>query len=195
MLIVSLFEPIGSLILGSLMGFVFGFLLRKAYVSRFDTIVKQLILKDFTVMKVIFTAIIVGSIGIYFMKIFGWVALDLSKASFLAVIFGGTIFGIGMAITGYCPGTAIASLADGSKDMIYGISGMLFGSYFYAFSYPFLSNIFTISSTEYQKTIPMSSNISEWLVIAFLIVFAIVFFYFIEKKVEKKDIKAINSEA
>ena len=121
MLIVSLFEPIGSLILGSLMGFVFGFLLRKAYVSRFDTIVKQLIIKDFTVMKVIFTAIIVGSIGIYFMKIFGWVALELSKASFLAVIFGGTIFGIGMAITGYCPGTAIASLADGSKDMIYGL--------------------------------------------------------------------------
>ena len=61
---VALFDNLFSVITAVISGLVFGFLLRKAYVTRFDTIVNQLILKDFTVMKVIFTAITVGSVGI-----------------------------------------------------------------------------------------------------------------------------------
>ncbi|NGX53197.1 MAG: hypothetical protein KR126chlam5_01510, partial [Candidatus Anoxychlamydiales bacterium] len=70
-----IFESFTKLISGALGGFAFGFLLRKAHVTRFNVIVKQLLLKDFTVMKVIFTAIIVGAVGIYAMLGFNMIEL------------------------------------------------------------------------------------------------------------------------
>lgn len=123
------FLPFSTAFLAIASGIVFGFLLRKATVSRFDTIVGQLLLKDFTVMKVILTAIVAGSIGIYFLGMFGYLpGLHLSKTPILFSLIGGSIFGVGMSLTGYCPGTAIAALAEGSKDMLFALPGMLIGS-------------------------------------------------------------------
>ncbi len=110
-------------------GFIFGFLLRKAKVSQFDVIVGQFLLKDYTVMKVILTAIVVGSIGIYSLQALGAIEnLLLSSTPLLFSIYGGAIFGVGMSVAGYCPGTAIVAVADGSKDMIARFLGMLFGA-------------------------------------------------------------------
>jgi uncharacterized protein len=115
--------------IGLFCGIIFGFLLRKAHVSRFDTIVSQLMLKDFTVMKVILTAVVVGSVGIYSLQGVGLVpTLHLSGTPLLYGALGGAIFGVGMSVAGYCPGTAIAALGDGSWDMVAGIGGMFFGT-------------------------------------------------------------------
>lgn len=121
-------------------GIIFGFLLRKAAVTRSDTILKQLLLKDFTVMKVILTAILVGSIGIYcchFIKILP--RLHLSTTPILWTLIGGGVFGIGMALLGYCPGTAIAAMGEGSQNAFVGVLGMLTGAaVFNQFSFIFL---------------------------------------------------------
>lgn len=110
-------------------GLLFGFLLQKGGVAQFDVIVGQLLLKDFTVMKIIFTAVVSGSIGIYTMAAFGMIpAFHLSKIPLLFTLMGGMVFGVGMSLTGYCPGTAIAALASGAKDMLFGISGMICGA-------------------------------------------------------------------
>jgi hypothetical protein len=180
------FESFYSVITAVFSGLVFGFLLRKALVSRFNTIVSQFLLKDFTVLKVIFSAIVVGSIGIYFFHIFDLIKLDVSSSSFLAVILGGAIFGIGMSVSGYCPGTAIAALADGSKDMRYGVLGMIFGAILYARLYPLISKMIKLSSANPMPTISKLLNISPWFIIGFLIVFALALFYLIDTKFSKK---------
>jgi len=57
-----MFESPGQLALGLLTGFAFGFLLQKGRVARYQTILGQLLLKDWTVLKVMLTAIVVGSV-------------------------------------------------------------------------------------------------------------------------------------
>ena len=117
------------ILLALITGSIFGFLLRKATVSRFDMIVNQLLLRDFTVMKVILTAIAVGSIGIYAMDLFGVIpTYHLSTTPLMWSLVGGGIFGVGMSVAGYCPGTALTSIAEGSKDMLTGLAGMVCGA-------------------------------------------------------------------
>ena len=50
-----------QLILGLVMGILFGFLLQKGGVTSYHVIVGQLLLKDFTVVKIMLSAVIVGS--------------------------------------------------------------------------------------------------------------------------------------
>lgn len=162
-----------SLTLAALIGgILFGFLLRKATVSRFDTIVGQLLLKDFTVMKVIMTAILVGSIGIYSLNAIGFIpTFHLSPTPILFSAVGGGIFGIGMSVTGYCPGTAIASLAEGSKDMIYGFVGMLVGSLLFNEFSPYIMSFIDQKDKVYQQTFSKFLSVPDWAVIVAFFVF------------------------
>ncbi len=136
--------PIMLFVLALVSGSIFGFLLRKGNVVRFDVIVGQLLLRDFTVMKVILTAIVVGSFSLYFLDSFGLIPLfRLTKIPLVFSSLGGAIFALGMSLTGYCPGTMIAAVADGAKDMIWGVLGMIAGSILYmeasTYFYPFTS--------------------------------------------------------
>lgn len=143
-------------------GFVFGFLLQKGKVTRFNTIVSQLLLKDFTVMKVIFTAIIFGGVGLFIMRQFGWIPqMHLSKTPLLFAVLGGGIFGIGMAVTGYCPGTALAALGSGAKDMIYAVLGMVFGTFVFNEFSSVLIPMMEKKDSFFQKTLSQLGSFSE----------------------------------
>jgi len=179
-----IFDSFKKLIYGAIAGFIFGFLLRKAHVSRFNVIVKQLLLKDFTVMKVIFTAIIVGAIGIYTMYSLHMINLAIPVSSISSVIIGGSIFGIGMAILGYCPGTGIAALADGSRDMIFGLFGMISGGMIFGLFQPFIIKKVVLTNSS-NMTFSSVTKISPWIFIILLSIIATCVFYFIDKKSKK----------
>mgnify|MGYP004136876501 CR=1 FL=1 len=53
------------IVAGLLTGVVFGVLLQKAHVTRYEVIVGQFLFKDFTVLKVMLTAIVVGAVGVF----------------------------------------------------------------------------------------------------------------------------------
>lgn len=157
------------LFLALITGTLFGFLLRKATVSRFDVIVSQLLLKDFTVMKVIMTAIMTGSLGIYFFDALGLIpTFHLAKTPVLWTALGGGVFGIGMALTGYCPGTCIAALGEGSKDVLFGIVGMLLGSILFQTIYPYLKPAIEEQDACFQHTFASYFQLPNWLVVLFL---------------------------
>ncbi|HPJ48542.1 MAG TPA: hypothetical protein PK162_06635 [Synergistales bacterium] len=61
-------KDIPQLLWGLAFGIAFGFLLQKGGVTKYDIIAGQLLLKDFTVVKVMLSAILTGMVGIYFMK-------------------------------------------------------------------------------------------------------------------------------
>lgn len=121
-----------QLVLGLIFGIVFGFLLQKGGVAKYDILLGALFLTDFTVMKIMLTAIAVGMIGIFSMHGLGLVQLHVKPTRYAANIIGGLIFGIGFALLGYCPGTGAAALGQGNYDAIAGIMGLLAGSYLYA---------------------------------------------------------------
>lgn len=162
----QLFPSIFTISFALITGLSFGFLLRKGGVSRFDTIVGQLLLKDFTVMKVILTAIVVGSIGIYSLETLKLIpTFHLSETPIAFSLLGGAIFGIGMSIAGYCPGTAIASIAEGSKDMIFGLWGMIFGAFLFNEVSPILTPYLSQKDFAFHQTIGSLIGVPNWMVI------------------------------
>jgi uncharacterized membrane protein YedE/YeeE len=164
-----------TLLLGAFTGLVFGFLLQKGGVTNFGVIVNQFRLKDFTVLKVMMTAIIVGGLGIYSMRLIGMdVPLHIKGAAFLANGLGGVIFGIGMVILGYCPGTAVAAIGSGSRHAIIGVLGMLVGAGVYAELYPWLNaNILEVGSIG-KVTIPEQIHVSPFVLLVPMLIGAIV---------------------
>lgn len=124
--------PIGTLVMGGLFGVIFGFLLQKGGVAKYHVLIGSLLLEDFTVMKVMLTAIIVGGTGIFVLHALGLVELHLKPTRYASNIIGGLLFGIGFGLIGYCPGTGAAALGQGNWDAIGGVVGLLVGSYLYA---------------------------------------------------------------
>jgi len=121
-----------KLMTGVLFGLAFGFLLQKGGVGKFNVLIGQLLLQDFTVAKVMLTAIVVGMIGVFTLHHFGKVKLHLKPTRIGANIIGGLLFGAGFALLGYCPGTAAAALGQGSWDALFGMAGLVAGSWVFA---------------------------------------------------------------
>jgi len=128
-------------LLGLLFGFCFGFLLQKGGVTHYNILMGQLLLEDFTVLKIILTAVVVGMVGVYAMKQAGWIKLHKKEGSLGTSIPGPLIFGVGFGLLGYCPGTGFGAVGHGSLDaLIGGVGGMLIGCALYAAVYPKLKD-------------------------------------------------------
>ncbi|MEZ5980214.1 MAG: YeeE/YedE thiosulfate transporter family protein [Planctomycetota bacterium] len=163
-------DPV-QLLLGALTGLVFGFLLVKGGVSRYETIVGQFLLRDFTVVKIMATAVVVGGLGVYGLQALGLVEhLHVKAAALPANAVGGAIFGIGMATLGYCPGTGVAALGEGARDARYGLLGMLLGALVYAEVHVplgrMLADVFGTTDDLGKATLP---SLTGWSPFAFLV--------------------------
>jgi uncharacterized membrane protein YedE/YeeE len=121
-----------QLALGLFFGMLFGFLLQKGGVAKYHVLIGVLLLEDFTVVKVMLTAIVVGMVGVFTMYGLGMVKLHVKPTRYAANVIGGLIFGVGFALLSYCPGTGAAALGQGNFDAIAGILGLMAGSYLYA---------------------------------------------------------------
>lgn len=113
-------------------GLAFGFLLQKGGVAKYHILVGQLLFQDFTVVKVMMSAVVVGMIGVYFLNRSALINLNIKPTRLASNIVGGLIFGAGFGLLGYCPGTGMAALGEGNLDAIFGIGGLIIGSYIFA---------------------------------------------------------------
>ena len=165
-----MFEPPTHLLLGFISGILFGFLLQKARVAKFRVIIGQFLLKDWTVVKVMLTAVAVGAIGVWAMIALGLATLHLKPAAFGGVIWGGLIFGFGMAIFGYCPGTSVAACGEGRRDAMVGVVGMLVGAFAYVLAFPALQGVVKSMGDWGKVTVADVTGLSPWLFIAALVV-------------------------
>lgn len=172
-----------TLLLGALTGLVFGFLLQKGGVTQYNVIVNQFRFRDFTVLKTMLTAIVVGAVGIYAMLHFGMIkGLSVKPAELAMNAGGGLIFGVGMVLLGYCPGTALAAVGQGSRDAAVGVLGALVGAGVYTEAYPFLARTVEPLAKYGKITLPEITHASPWVFIVALAVVALVLFAWLEKR-------------
>jgi uncharacterized membrane protein YedE/YeeE len=165
-----------NLVYGLLTGFVFGFLLQRGAVTRYRVILGQFLWVDHTVLRTMLTAVVVGSVGVYAMHQMWNVPLHLKSATVLANICGGLLFGIGMVVLGYCPGTGVGALGDGSRHAWFGVLGMLVGAAGYAELYPWFKKTVLPVGDFGEVTIPSATHLSPWIfIIALAVIAAIVF--------------------
>ncbi|MFA5250941.1 MAG: YeeE/YedE thiosulfate transporter family protein [Parachlamydiales bacterium] len=175
--------PLGKLCGALLIGLVFGFLLKKAGVTDSRVILAQLSLKDFTVMKIILTAIATGSLLLFFFKEPLSIRPNLNATTLGAALAGGAIFGVGMAIVGYCPGTCIGALARRDKQAFFGFLGMLAGAFLYAEIFPFIRHLKPEKAINLQ-TLDLFFQIPAGIIIAALLSLAGAWFLFDLKKLK-----------
>ena len=170
-----------ELILGAATGVIFGILLQKAEVLRFDKQVGFLILQDATILKFMLSAILVGAVGIYTCHDLGMIELKIKAATLVPIVVGGLLFGVGWAIAGFCPGTALGALAEGRVHALWAVLGMLTGAGLYAEAYPHLPSKYMKMYDLGKVTLPGYFEISHWLVVGVLALVILILFAIFEK--------------
>jgi len=120
------------------MGAIFGASLVLAGLADPDKIIGSLRLKDFHALRTAVVFVLVGMLGTWILESTGAANLDIKPAAILTVAIGGALVGMGLGLTGFCPGTALASGASGRIDALFTIAGMLFGAHVYVLIYPLI---------------------------------------------------------
>lgn len=179
---IAVVEDKRPLFFGLGFGILFGFLLHKGGATKYDVIVGQLLLTDFTVLKIMLSAIVTGMIGIYFMKSLGWIQLSLKKGSVGKNVIGALIFGVGFAVLGYCPGTIAGAIGNGYLDAIVGgLAGIVLGTWIFAVVYPKLKNGILKKGDFGDITIPVLLKLNDWVVVVPAVALIVLLLFWIEK--------------
>jgi len=131
-----------AIIIGVLMGIVFGVALEKSRVFEPGMIVGQMQLRNFIMLKVFLTAVATGAVVLAVLNGFGYVKISPKPALYAADAIGGVILGVGIALAGACPGTTLAQIGAGYRDAIVTVIGAIAGAVAYSYLEPTLSKTF-----------------------------------------------------
>jgi len=155
-----------QLVLGLLIGMAFGFLLQKGGVTKYDVILGQLLLKDFTVVKIMLSAVITSMIGVHLLVSLGLAELHPKSGALGSTAVGGLIFGVGFGLLGYCPGTIAGAVGNGFLDaLVGGMAGILIGAGLFAALYPALERTFLHKADFGEVTLPRLLNVNPWVLV------------------------------
>jgi uncharacterized protein len=124
-----------------LFGFLFGAILQYSKLNRYNVISGMATLENFAVAKAISVAIGVGAVIIAIETGLGVATYHIKPFLLVGIAIGGVVFGTGMAILGYCPGTLPVSLGEGSLDALFGIIGALSGGFIYTLVVPSVQSV------------------------------------------------------
>jgi len=164
-------------------GTAFGFALESAGLGNARKLAGQFYLKDFTVLKVMFSAIVTAMLGAFWLGRVG--LIDLSAIyvpeTFLAPqTLGGLIFGVGFVVSGLCPGTSCVAAATGRIDGMATVAGLFAGVLLTGLAFPLLEGFYN-STAQGVMTLPQLVDAPYGLVVAGVVVMAVGLFYAVER--------------
>jgi uncharacterized membrane protein YedE/YeeE len=170
-------------IIALVLGIFFGFSLNKAGLTKYNKIVNVYRFTDMAVLQFMMTALIVSMSGLYILRELGVVTFPSVPATYIAGnIVGGVIFGLGMALSGYCPGTCAAGAGEGKVDYIIpGFLGFLVGAVIYGLTYEYVFPQISAIANYGNTIIPDLWNINPFLFITFFALTSLLLFYLIER--------------
>jgi uncharacterized membrane protein YedE/YeeE len=116
---------------GIILGIIFGYVLENAGFGSGCKLTAQLRFQDWAVFKVMFTAILVASGGLYLLQALGVLSVDnmfVPSVMLWGTTLGGVGIGIGMAVGGYCPGTSLVAFMSGKIDGLLFLLGIAIGT-------------------------------------------------------------------
>jgi uncharacterized protein len=169
-----------KILFGLVVGFMFGYILTRTGITKYPRVMGMLLLKDFKILKFMLTAVIGSMLLFYALGDLGFLTLSLKSLDWGKLV-GGLIFGTGMGMLGYCPGTMAARIGEGKQEAIIALFGMAFGIFIYALMIKPIKA--TLLSSEITGDISILLGINHWLLIipAALLFSGII--YFANKKV------------
>lgn len=121
------------------LGFLFGFFLERGGFSSSRVLTAQFYFRDWSVLKVMFSAIVAAMLGLVFFSMTGLLdigAVYIPEGYVWPQIVGGLLLGAGFILGGFCPGTAVTAAAIGKLDGLAFLGGIIFGILFYGMAEP-----------------------------------------------------------
>jgi uncharacterized membrane protein YedE/YeeE len=147
-------ESTGQRLLGLATGLAFGALLQRGRVSRYEAILGQLRFRDGRIVKTMASAIVVGAVGIHSLVRKGVASKEVKPMKIGGVSLGAIVFGAGLALAGYCPGTAVAAAGEGRRDALATVLGMFAGAGAFVALYPKLVPVLDAGGDLGKATLP-----------------------------------------
>ncbi len=160
-------------------GVLFGWLLHKAGLSRYERIVGVYRLRDLAVLEFMLAALATAAVGVVALGGLGAAdAVPLPSPSLGGALIGGIVFGVGMALSGFCPGTIVVGIGEGRLDnLVAGSLGLIAGSLAYGAAWsqlaPGLARLGDLGVT----TLPRLLGVEPWLVAVLLVEIAAAVIY------------------
>jgi hypothetical protein len=130
-----------GLVAALLLGAGFGWFLERGGLGNARKLAAQFYLSDFTVFKVMFSAILTAMLGLFWLGRLGVVDVSrvyVPETFLLPQLVGGLVFGAGFVVGGLCPGTSCVAAATGRLDGLALIGGMLGGIWLFGEAFPVL---------------------------------------------------------
>jgi hypothetical protein len=151
-----------NILFGLVVGFLFGYILTRTGITKYPRVMGMLLLKDFKILKFMLTAVTGSMILFYLLGDLGLLALSLKNLDWGKLV-GGLIFGTGMGLLGYCPGTMVARIGEGKKESILALFGMALGIFIYALMIKPVKGL--LLSGEINGDISVLLGINHWFII------------------------------
>ncbi|MCP5047684.1 MAG: YeeE/YedE family protein [bacterium] len=162
-----------------LIGVGFGAVLEMSGFGDSRKLAAQFYLRDMTVLKVMFTGIIVAMVLIFAFSSLGLLdfgSLYVNPTYLLPGILGGLIMGVGFIIGGFCPGTSIVALATFKVDGFFFVGGVAAGVFLFGETVSIFQG-FHNSSYLGRFTLPELFGVSTGVIVLAVVLMALMMFY------------------
>jgi uncharacterized protein len=177
----------GGLLLALLIGIAFGAALEQAGLGNARKLAGQFYLTDFTVLKVMLSAILTAMLGTFWLGRLGLVdasRIYVPETYLWPQLVGGLIFGLGFALAGLCPGTACVSAGSGRLDGLAAVGGIFAGVLGAGLAFPALENFYR-SGARGVVTLPMLTGLPVGMVVLVIVAGALGLFRAIARHEER----------
>jgi uncharacterized membrane protein YedE/YeeE len=128
----------GLLVAGAI-GLAFGCALERAGLGDPPKLAGQFYLRDFTVLKVMLSAMLTAMLGVFWagrLDMLDLGALYVPETYLLPQLVGGLVFGLGFLLSGLCPGTSCVALASGRIEGAATMLGLFVGVLIVGLAFP-----------------------------------------------------------
>lgn len=170
-----------GMVSGLVCGVLFGWVLESSGFGSPCKLTAQFSLRDWSVLKVMFTAIVVTATGLYLLRLAGVLAADavfVPTALLAAAAIGGVLVGAGFAVGGYCPGTSVVGLFSGRIDALVFLVGLLLGTFVFAGLYgPAIEALMAAGEVQSGDTFADAFGIPDLVIIGIMALALVGVFY------------------
>jgi hypothetical protein len=164
-----------SLVVALVLGAAFGWFLEHGGLGNARKLAGQFYLTDFTVFKVMFSAILTAMLGLFWLGKLGVVDVSLvyvPETYLLPQLVGGLVFGAGFVVGGLCPGTSCVAVATGRLDGLALVAGILGGIWLFGEAFPMLERFYA-STPRGTLTLPALLGLPYGVVVFALVAIAL----------------------
>ena len=124
------------MIIAFICGIVFALIAQYVRLNTFNKIISTALRRSNDVIQIMLFAIAVSSIAFFIEFLLGGAVVSVKPLYVAGISVGGLLFGSGIAILGYCPGTLTMAMAEGNIDALFGYCGGILAGAFFTIIYP-----------------------------------------------------------